>query len=221
VRFSLPRYLLFDLDGTLLDSLPGVEFSVSCALEAAGLPQTNVDLKCFLGPPIRTILSKIVRTEDPVLLNRLEVAFRESYDAEGWQKSTCYPGAHEVLVAMRTRGHRLVVVSNKPRRVSLRILEREGLLPLFERIYTRDSQIPACLSKDEMLTKVLRDMEISPSECLMIGDTMEDVAAAASNEIGMVLMEHGYGNLAPGARITMRLKGLSDFLEFLNVERTQ
>lgn len=221
MKSSLPRHLLFDLDGTILDSLPGIQFSVDCALEAIGLPRAEINLKRLLGPPIRVIFSRIVPTGDATLLDRLEQAFRASYDAEGWEKATCYMGAREFLEGACSAGHCLYVVSNKPRLVSLRILEREDLLPFFEQVYTRDSRYPAYASKEEMLTKVLKDMGVLPSECLMIGDTMEDVTAAEASEIPMALMEHGYGEVDSEIDVAMRLRDFSDFKRLLDVERTQ
>ena len=143
----LPPCILFDLDGTLLDSLPGIAFSVHEACRMAGLPAPKIDLRSLLGPPIRTILSRAVPTDDPVLMDQLEKAFRISYDTEGWRKTSCFDGAQPALRMMKAEGQRLFVVSNKPRHISLRILEREGLLPLFERIYTRDSRTPALASR--------------------------------------------------------------------------
>lgn len=212
MKTTLPQYLLFDLDGTLLDSLPGIAFSVHYALDAVGLPDTDALLRRFLGPPIRTIFSKLVPTADHVLLDRLESAFRTSYDSEGWQKTKCYQGAKEMLGAMTSQGRQLFVVSNKPRAVSIRILKREGLLPYFTCIYTRDSRVPPYLSKAEMLSTFLQDYGLLPSDCLMVGDTMEDVAASDVNQIDVALMEHGYGDVFSTVPVRVRFRNFSEFL---------
>jgi len=215
----LPSYLLFDLDGTLLDSLPGIAFSVREASRKVGLPEPKINLRSLLGPPIRIILSQAVGTHDPALVDQLEQAFRTSYDTEGWRKTSCFDGVQDTLVMMKAGGHRLFVVSNKPRPISLKILGREGLLPLFERIYTRDSRTPACTTQ-EMLHELLSEYGVSASDCLMVGDTMEDAAAAAAVGIGFVYMTHGYGELAqsPSIPIAYKLDSFSQFLRLMTQE---
>jgi phosphoglycolate phosphatase len=215
----LPSYILFDLDGTLLDSLPGIVFSVREACRMVGLPEPKINLRSLLGPPIRTILSRAVANDDLALMDQLEQAFRSSYDTEGWRKTSCFDGAQATLGMMKAGGHRLFVVSNKPRHISLQILEREGLLPLFERIYTRDSRTPAC-TKQEMLHEFLSEYGVSSPDCLMVGDTMEDATAAAATGIGFVYMTHGYGELAQTLSIPIayKLDSFSQFLQLMTQE---
>ena len=218
MNLQLPTYVLFDLDGTLLDSLPGIAHSVNHACRMVGLPEPDIDLRSLLGPPIRTILSKVARTNDASLLDRLETAFRSNYDTEGWQKTSCYDGAREALAVMHASGWRLFVVSNKPRHISLRILEFEGVLPLFERIYTPDSRIPPDASKADMIRGFLSDYGVSSAECLMVGDTMDDITAAAMNQMAAAFMQHGYGDVPSHVPVRFRLRSFSDFLVCLAME---
>ena len=88
-----PAAVIFDLDGTLIDSLPGIEFSVKAAFDACGVHGTTNDLHSMIGPPIRTILEQAGNVTDERELLDLEKAFRKSYDDEGWKMSTCYPEA--------------------------------------------------------------------------------------------------------------------------------
>lgn len=215
---QLPQCLLFDLDGTLLDSLPGIAYSVTAALRAVGLPESPVDLRQMIGPPIRVILSCLAETDDPVLLDELEEHFRKSYDGDGWQKTVCFTGAQEILRMMRRKGHRLFVVSNKPRHISVKILDAAGIGSLFEKIYTRDSRRPPYLSKEEMLRGLLDEQLLAPQDCAMIGDTMEDVSASNMNKIAFILMENGYGNVPAAHSVMLRLGEFSEFLPYLTTE---
>jgi phosphoglycolate phosphatase len=209
----LPECVLFDLDGTLLDSIPGIEFSAGAAFEAAGLDFGGMSLRRWIGPPIRTILAKAAETDDAALLDRLEAAFRASYDTEGWRKTPCFPGARELLIHLKDAGHRLFVVSNKPRAAAVKILEMQGIAGLFERIYTRDSAKPPYASKAGMMQAILSDYGLKPADCVMVGDTMEDASAAALEGIAFIFMEHGYGEVAETQPVLLRLGNFSEFLE--------
>lgn len=196
----LPACLLFDLDGTLLDSLPGIEYSARAAFAQCGLAVGEVDLRSLIGPPIRTILATMAQADGRVelgddQLDRLVQAFRTIYDSEGWKMTPHYPGALQALRTLRADGRRLFVVSNKPRHISLRILEAEGTMGLFDEIVTRDSREPAYKDKQEMMHSLMQRRGLLPQDCLMVGDTMEDAEAALQTGMPFCLMTHGYGDV--------------------------
>lgn len=217
MRMLPPACLLFDLDGTILDSLPGVEYAVKVAFDSCGIPLRKTSLRQLIGPPIRTILSRAGEITDIDTLDQLESAFRRCYDTEGWRKTICFPSAHAVLQTMQKRGHRHFVVSNKPRQVSLRILENEGMLNLFEEILTSDSRSPAFRSKAEMIGELMARYGIGGENCLFVGDTMEDAQAAAEAGIRFVYMTHGYGDFVetPELPIALRCESFSRFSQYL------
>lgn len=217
MTICLPDCILFDLDGTLLDSLPGIEFSVRAAFAACHLPIPKGSLGALIGPPIRTILSRSGSIMDADMLDQLEQAFRSSYDSEGWSKTVCFPGASRVLLIMRQQGRRLFVVSNKPRHISLRILHAEGVLGLFEAVITRDSRSPAYSGKEEMIKILLAEHRLASKDCLLAGDTMEDAQAAATTGITFAYMTHGYGSLTetPSVPVACTLDHFSQFLPLM------
>jgi len=215
----LPACILFDLDGTLLDSLPGIESSVRAAFASQGLPVPSGSLRNLIGPPIRTILAKAGNVTDPSTLDALERAFRQHHDTEGWKETVCFPEALRVLTELRRHGRRLFVVSNKPRRVSLKILERENLVGLFESVITRDSRVPAYAGKVEMVGELLVQQEIRPADCVLVGDTMEDAKAAAEKGIAFIYMTHGYGRMEdPSVAAARCLQNFSQFLPMIAEE---
>lgn len=216
----LPACILFDLDGTLVDSLPGIEFSVHEAFNKCRLPAPNQSLREMIGPPIRTILSQAGNVNEEGTLDALEKAFRASYDGKGWQRSVCFPEAKRVLRLMHDGGHRLFVVSNKPRHVSLQILEREHISQYFEAVITRDSRSPNYGGKEEMIRAVLAERSIGWEHCLMVGDTTEDGNAAAAAGIKFVWMTHGYGSAAQMSSLPIEhsLESFSQFLPLITKE---
>jgi phosphoglycolate phosphatase len=219
--YKLPKAMLFDLDGTLLDSLPGIAYSTRAAFTACGLAMGEVELRTLIGPPIRTILAKIALADvagglSEEQLDRLVQAFRLSYDNEGWKMTPHYVGAAELLRELRAKGKRLFVVSNKPRPISLKILEAEGTLELFEEIVTRDSRRPAYSGKWEMMSSLMERHGLEPQDCLMVGDTMEDAEAASATGMKFCLMTHGYGDVPEGSAVPVALR-FDRFSELLPV----
>ena len=215
----LPHWILFDLDGTLLDSLPGIESSVRAAFTACGVPQLHTSLRSMIGPPIRAILRQAGEIQDEETLDCLERWFRADHDTQGWRKAVCFPHAEHVLRVLRENGRQLVAISNKPRHISLITLEHERILDLFEEIVTRDSRTPAYAGKEEMIRVVQADRHISQADCLMVGDTIEDAKAAESAGIRFAFMSHGYGTVeeTPSIPIAWKLDSLSEFLPLLEM----
>ena len=216
----LPDCIFFDLDGTLLDSLPGIEYSVREAFAACHLPVPEGSLRALIGPPIRTILAHVGNIDDHVTLDRLEHAFRASYDGGGWSKTVCFPDAGRALESMRYEGRRLFVVSNKPRHISVKILSAEGILDLFETVLTRDSRSPVYSGKEEMITELLTKRSISSKDCLFVGDTAEDAEAAAACGVKFALMTHGSGSMADidSAPVACRPDHFSQLLPLMGKE---
>jgi phosphoglycolate phosphatase len=216
-----PGTLIFDLDGTLLDSLPGIRYSVEAAFRACGLAVADADLRSLIGPPIRTILARMAAkkpTEEE--LDQLERSFRWSYDCEGWKMTPHYEGAAEALRRLRAVGGRLFVVSNKPRHISVKILEAEGTLGLFDEIVTKDSRTPGYQDKQEMMRYLLQKWEMGPGGCLMIGDTMEDAEAASRTGMQFCLVTHGYGDVPENSTVPVafRIDRLSELVPGLEQE---
>jgi len=193
------RHAIFDLDGTLIDSLPGIAWSVEQALAECRLPDLAQDLRPLIGPPIRSILATVAGFTDPTALDRLERAFRASYDAEGWRRTTCYEGVPDMLWRLLTNDVGLWVVTNKPSGAARRILRQLKIDSFFQEIVCLDSRSPAYVSKTEALMELLGRHSLSRSECLLVGDTWEDCHAAVAAGVSCAIVPHGYGQGLPSA----------------------
>ncbi len=209
---SSPRHVVFDLDGTLVDSMPGIAWSVDAALRSCGLPALQRDLAPLIGPPVRDILAQVSGAADSALLDRLECAFRSSYDSAGWRLTVCQPGVRDVLPQLRSAGVGLWLVTNKPALATAMILCELHLDGFFREVVSRDSRVPVYPSKTEMLIELLDRRALPRPRCLLAGDTAEDWRAAEAAGIACVLVPHGYGgtSLPPGCR---RIGGWREILE--------
>lgn len=218
---QLPQAIFFDLDGTLLDSLPGIAFSIEKAFESCGLPMRSIDLREVIGPPIRTILSFATTSASESDLDLLERAFRNSYDSDGWQKTLLFPGSSIMLQEAHALGIQLFVVSNKPRHIATKILEREEILPHFSAIFTRDSNDPPYAGKAEMIDRILSAFHLQTDRCIMVGDTTEDAHAAAEMRVPFAWISHGYGKPPSSHAVSFYIHSFTEFLPMLTKESVQ
>ena len=211
------RAIIFDLDGTLVDSLPGIEFSVDCSLLDCGLPRRTRELRPLVGPPIRAIFSQLSPESDERSLSRLEQSFRSSYDSTGLSKTVLADSALGTLRALCQSGVPLFVATNKPSAPTRQILQLLGIGELFVDVICRDSRTPPFLSKAEMLRHLLYVHQLEAKSCLYVGDTCEDYRAAGEMAMPVAIVSYGYGE--PGACYpqAIGLNSLSELLTKLEV----
>lgn len=184
---------IFDLDGTLVNSLPGIRLSIEVALAEFGLQPRARELRPLIGPPIRYILSSVAGVTEEYSLDRLERAFRSSYDERGWLRSACFSGARQLLRDLQAAGTRLFVLTNKTTLPTRNILRHLKLEAFFEEVVCRDSRAPSYTSKSEALADLVERRDLSPETCLLVGDTEEDRAAAIAAGMQSTIVRHGYG----------------------------
>jgi phosphoglycolate phosphatase len=188
-------HLFFDLDGTLVDSLPGIEYSARAAL-AEVLPGCEPpDFRPFIGPPIQEIYRRALGEENRDLLGRLERAYRSSYDSVGWQHTRSYPGVPEVLKQLVEEGYFCMVLTNKPRIPCLKILENLKLACYFKAVMTPDSREPGFASKAEAALQASQQFGLSGPDTLLVGDSLEDAATAAACGFFFAGVTFGYGDM--------------------------
>lgn len=187
-------HAIFDLDGTLVDSLPGIHWSIQNALRACDLPCTDADLRWLIGPPVRSILATASCLSDPHSLDRLEEAFRSAYDTTGWRMTKCYAGARDLLADLKRVGVAIWLITNKPASATRNILRSLELDPFFNEVVCRDCRTPAYDSKAEALMDLIVRHGLPQSECVLIGDTREDRISAAEAGIESIIVAHGYGS---------------------------
>jgi phosphoglycolate phosphatase len=189
--------VLFDLDGTLLDTLPDIALALNRALEEAALAPL----------PLETVLAGVGRGA-AVLVERmtagvpLEAAqrahilerFFAHYEALHHAQDArvrAFPGVHECLERLRSRGYRLAVVTNKRRDLALRSLADGGVLDAFELVVGGDT----CAERKPHpapLWHALARLNVPVGAALMVGDSSNDVDAARAAGLPVVVVPYGY-----------------------------
>jgi phosphoglycolate phosphatase len=187
--------ILFDLDGTLIDSVAGIEFAIQTAV-AAVLPDRKLPgLKMLIGPPIRELLKQVLSNVETEALDEIIDRFREIYDREGWQQSIAYEGVLETLDQLHQQQIASWIVTNKPILPTCQILDRLEMSKFFTGIFSPDCQIPHFRSKTTMVTQVIAQYKLDPAATLFVGDSHDDALAAHSNNLRFAWASYGYGNI--------------------------
>jgi phosphoglycolate phosphatase len=186
---------VFDLDGTLIDSAPGILDAFAASLRETGIePQVTLDHK-LIGPPLTETLMRISGSSDDGLIQRLSDNFKRHYDTVGIAATRPYPGVDAMLDQLAGAGIPMHIGTNKRFAVTQAILENLGWKDHFVSVYALDMTKPRLPGKTQLLTKQIGEQELAPSTTLYVGDKREDGHAADANKLAFYYASWGYGDL--------------------------
>jgi phosphoglycolate phosphatase len=185
-----PQLVIFDLDGTLTDSAPGVVASFRHALAEVGAEIPDGDLAALaVGPPMHQTLSDLGlgdRTAEAM------AAYRADYTRRGWAMNALFEGIDDVLADLRAAGVRLAVATSKAEPTARLILEHFGIAGEFE-VIAGASLDGRRAAKADVVAHALSQLEPLPDRVVMVGDRAQDIEGAAEHGIDTVLVGWGYG----------------------------
>ncbi len=187
------KNILFDLDGTLINSAPGIEASFYFAYEKVyntSCPQT---ITTFIGPPIDQVLTAVNGETNLEIINRFIEAFKQHYDIEGYKKSMLYENVESVLDNLFKKKLNLYIVTNKRKKSTKLILDYLSIGKYFNGIYCLDILEEKFKNKTELVSHLLKINSFQLYETIMIGDTLHDGKAADDNKLDFIFVEYGYG----------------------------
>lgn len=187
------KHYIFDLDGTLLDSATGVLYAIERAVGACGVQPTVPIDRNLIGPPLMTVLDVLSGQRDPVLLARLAEAFRHFYDNDGYAMSAPFPGIDEALQRLERQGSILHIATNKRAVPTRKIVELLDWDRHFASIHCIDSHPQPVGGKEGVLSELIFGRAIDPASALMVGDSIDDAAAANHCGIRFLAVTWGYG----------------------------
>ena len=187
------RLVLFDLDGTLVDSSPGIFSAVRYAAAELGLPEpTTEQLRSMVGPPLQDgfVVLGVPEADVP----RAVTAYRAHYSAGALLDATVYPGVPGLLTALVDAGATLAVATSKPEPFAVRLLAHAGLLPAFASVHgaTFDGTVR---HKDQVVAAALA-AHPDGERPVLVGDRAHDVLGAAAH--GLPCIGAGWGPAPPG-----------------------
>lgn len=196
MRTSHCTHLIFDLDGTLIDSAPSILSCFRKILDEAQLvPLLPLD-EDLIGPPLPQTLQTLTGIGDEHIIAGLVDAFKSIYDAEGYRDSMPYPGASEALAGLQAAGYRLALATNKRIVPTRLILEHLRWNDYFDSVWSLDCKQPRLADKTAMLRALLQSEDITPAQAAYIGDKIEDGHAAQANAMEFIAARWGYGEFS-------------------------
>ncbi len=183
------KAVLFDLDGTLIDSAEDIALALRLTLDEIGMPQRMPpDVRGLIGGGVRALLEKVLGKDFREEHVRV---FRRHYIENPVVHTKPYPGMEETLRELRSRGVKLAVVTNKLEELSVEILRRLKLIDLFDLVVGGDTFEEKKPSPVPIL-KTLEFIGVDPEESLMVGDTEADILSGKGAGTRTALALWGY-----------------------------
>ena len=185
------KTVLFDLDGTLTDSAPGITNAVSYALARYGIHEDRQTLMQFVGPPLTESLRDLYGFD---VEKRTEAVgfFREYFNEKGWLENSPYPGVEDLLRDLKAAGLTLMVATSKPEVQAVRILKHFGLAQYFDQICGAPLGNEEGSKKSSVIRNALSHLD-GPAQAVMVGDRRHDVAGAKETGLPCIGVLYGYG----------------------------
>jgi phosphoglycolate phosphatase len=193
-RGDRSRLVLFDLDGTLVDSAPGIWASVRAAARELGLPPPTPDqLRAMVGPPLQDGFAVVMGLAGGDV-DRAVAAYRAHYAAGAMLDVSVYAGIPELLDALGRDGATLAVATSKPEPFAVRVLEHTGLLSAFASVH--GATFDGTVRHKEQVVAAALAAHPDGRDAVLIGDRAHDVLGAAAH--GLPCIGAGWGPARDG-----------------------
>lgn len=185
------KNILFDFDGTVFDTVKGIERSVKYALDKNGIVLSVDSFRRFAGPPFKVIFKENYGFDDELIVKIIE-AFREDYLPYGIYESSPFPGIAELLDELRQNGFKLAIATLKPRTMAVELLERSGLYGKFDVISGQIAEGIETLTKAEIVRGAMDMLGAAAEDTVLVGDTKYDVVGGHEAGLKVIGVRYGY-----------------------------
>lgn len=194
MKAALPyQAILFDLDGTLIDSSPSILKCFERVLHEAGIQPLVPLTDSLIGPPLRQTLINLTGLSDNTRLDQLAEDFKKHYDTEGYKATQLYDGINNMLEHLADNGIPLAIATNKRRIPTLKIIELFGFNNHFSLVGTLDTPTSPHADKAALIRFLLNSLNVDAASTLYVGDKWEDGLAADENNMHFCAATWGYG----------------------------
>jgi phosphoglycolate phosphatase len=194
VKFGL-GYILLDLDGTLIDSRPGIAASCAAALRALGhVPEPDFDITPLIGPPLPQVMARLLARYGDDRVDAGMTAYRAHYGETGLHMATVYDGVDEMVRALAQQC-RCYVVTSKRKDFAARIVAKLAFANAIVGVYGTEPD-GSMDDKARLIAAVLRHEALDAAHTVMVGDRSHDMIGARANGVRAIGVLWGYGDRA-------------------------
>ncbi|HEV2336226.1 MAG TPA: phosphoglycolate phosphatase [Stellaceae bacterium] len=200
--------LVFDLDGTLVDSVPDLTNALNKVLRERGYaPLVPTEVAPMVGDGVPTLVARAfaARGGDAAEAAAALARYTQIYEKNATVLTRPYPGVRETLEELRGRGYRTALCTNKPQQATLAVLDGLDLAALFDGIAGGD-RYPVRKPNPGHLLGLIGELGGSAGRAVMVGDSENDAAVAHAARVPVIIMRYGYARAAPetlGARAVL------------------
>lgn len=194
-----PKLILIDVDGTLVDSVPDLAFCVNSMMRELGMPAHDEDkIRHWVGNGVerlvrRALIGKLEGEPEDDLFRRAYPLFLDCYAVNTSARSELYPGVREGLDQLHANDYVLGSVTNKAGQFTVPLLKDLGIYEDFAVVVAGDT-LDKTKPDPEPLLYAASQMGVSPTDCLMVGDSISDVKAARAARFQIVCVPYGYNH---------------------------
>ena len=184
--------VLFDFDGTVADTSPGIKEGLRHTFELNNMPpMTSSEMDRFIGPPLDDSFVKYCNVTREKAYEMV-LQFREHYHVKAIDRFLIYEGLEDAIKVLKAKGIKVGIATSKPEVMAIYILKKAGIYDLFDVIQgaTLDGKL---IKKNDIVAHVLQKDEIRGKSALMVGDTAFDIYGAHCNGIPCLWVDYGFG----------------------------
>ena len=190
------QLVILDLDGTVIDSLADLTDATNHMLSEMGREKlSGQQVRKLVGQGARKLVERAMPDADPAEIENALDIFLSYNSSHIVDKTTLYPGVMETLKSLRNTGYLLAVISNKNVTLCLQVIATLGVADFFDVVLGADT-MPYRKPSPEPIIKLLRDFALSPVNAVIVGDSINDVAAGKAAGVMTVGCTYGYGEMS-------------------------
>lgn len=186
------KHILFDFDGTLMNTWPGIEATLRASLEALDLPvQDDCITRALVGIPLLRVFEELLAGEPAKAVPAVQ-KYRELFPITGMAGARPYDGTRRMLEKLVKEDRQIFLVTARNEMIAKQMMEDHDLTRFFSGVRgEQEGEVPD--SKNHMVAEVLQGFGLAREECVMVGDRRYDIEAAVANSIKAIGVTYGYG----------------------------
>lgn len=210
--------IIFDLDGTLIDSSESILSALSMALDEYAIKLNQPLTTQLIGPPLNELLKILIPESEQAKISDITEAFKQKYDTYGYKDSRVFEQIDDMLSTLISAGHSLYILTNKRLKPTEKIIDYLNWERYFRAVYALDG-VSGMKNKAQLINYVLSHHDMDKRNTIYIGDTEADMRAATTNTIDFLMVMWGYDS-DPNAEYD-KAETPQALLELINIRANQ